>query len=250
MEKSILNHPIISERYFFPRFEQFNNPHYIECNDVKLACYYQNNNPTSKTVVYFHGNGEEVADYIDFFPEMFDKAGYNILLFGFRGYGMSTGKASLVDILFDVKCVIKKLNIPQNKIILYGRSVGTIYAIHAASVFTNAYSLILESGIADVEERIMMRISSPSEIGSSNKELKLEFETYFNTKKKLSAYRGKSLVLHTVSDQLVDVKHGKQLYAFLNQPKKLHLFERGNHNTILAVNGKEYFKIVFDFIKP
>ena len=248
MKNSILNHPIISERYFFPRFEQFNNPYFIDCNNVKLACYYQNNNPNAKTVIYFHGNGEEVADYIDFFPQMFDKAGYNILLFGFRGYGMSTGKAALVDILFDVECVIKKLNIPQNNIIFYGRSVGTIYAVHAVSVFTNAYALILESGIADVKERIMMRISSPSEINSSENELQQEFETYFNTEKKLSVFKGKSLVLHTINDQLVDVNHGKQLYNFLNEPKKLHLFERGDHNTILAINDNEYFSIVFDFL--
>ncbi|MCD4795039.1 MAG: alpha/beta hydrolase [Bacteroidales bacterium] len=248
IKNSVLNHPIISERYFFPRYEPFENPYFVECNGVKLACYYQNNNPESKTIVYFHGNGEVVADYLDFFPQLFDKAGYNILLFEFRGYGMSTGKPYLVDMLNDVECVIKKLNISQTNIILYGRSVGTIYAVHAASVFPNAYALILESGIADTEERIMLRISNPSEIDSTREELKQEFEKYFNVKEKLSKFKGKSLVLHTVNDQLVDVTHGEKLYEYLNRPKSIHLFERGNHNTIFTVNQDKYFNILFDFL--
>ncbi|MEN8122477.1 MAG: alpha/beta hydrolase [Bacteroidota bacterium] len=249
MKTSILNHPIIAERYFFPRYEPFENPYFVECNGEKLACYYKNNHPNAKTVVYFHGNGEVVADYLNFFDQLFDQAGYNLLLFEFRGYGMSTGKPAMVDMLADVECVIQKLNVPQNKIIIYGRSVGTLYAVHAASVFSNAYALILESGIADIEERIMIRISSPAEIDSSYKELKQEFEKHFNTKKKLSAFKGKSLVLHTVNDQLVSVEHGKKLYEYLNQPKNIHLFERGNHNTIFTVNQNEYFQILFDFLQ-
>lgn len=248
-KKTVLNHPIISERYFFPRYEQFENPYFVECNGVKLACYYLNNHIETKTVVYFHGNGEVVADYLDFYPQLFDKEGYNLFLFEFRGYGMSTGKPALVDMLTDVECVLKKLNIPQNKIILYGRSVGTLYAIHAASFFPKAYALILESGIADIEERIMIRISSPSEIDSSYEELKQEFHKHFNTEKKLSAFKSKSLVLHTVNDQLVAVAHGKKLYEYLNQPKNIHLFERGDHNTIFTVNQNEYFQILFDFLK-
>ena len=249
MKNSILNHPIIAERYFFPRYESFENPYFVECNGIKLACYYQNNHPNAKTIVYFHGNGETVADYLDFFPQIFDQAGYNLLLFEFRGYGMSTGKPTLVDMLSDVECVIKNLDIQQNKIIIYGRSVGTLYAVHAASVFPNSYALILESGIADIEERIMIRLSSPTEIDSSFEELKQEFIKHFNTKNKLSAFKGKSLVLHTVNDQLVSVTHGKKLYEYLNQPKKIHLFERGDHNTIFAVNQNEYFQILFDFLK-
>ncbi|RLD74953.1 MAG: alpha/beta hydrolase [Bacteroidetes bacterium] len=249
MKNSVLNHPIISERYFFPRYEPFQNPYFVECNGTKLACYYQNNHPNAKTVIYFHGNGEVVADYLDFFPQLFDNEKYNLLLFEFRGYGMSSGKATLVNMLDDVECVINKLNIPQTKIILYGRSVGTLYAAHAAYIFPTADALILESGIADIEERIMIRLNSPAEINSSYEELKEEFTKHFDTKKKLSAFKGKSLVLHTENDQLVSVEHGKKLYEYLNQPKNIHLFERGDHNTIFTVNQNEYFQILFDFLK-
>ncbi len=128
--------------------------------------------------------------------------------------------------------------------------MGSLYAIHAVSVFKNAFALVLESGIADIEERIMLRIPEPSEIGTSIEELRNEFDKHFNAKKKLSVFKGKSLVLHTINDDLVSVEHGRQLFDYLNNPKKIHLFERGDHNTIFMVNQKEYFQVLFEFLKP
>ena len=248
MNTSILNHNIISNRYFYPRSGFFKQKYIVKCKDVKLACFYDNSFPSGKTVVFFHGNGEIVPDYLDFFPEIFKANGVNLFLFEFRGYGESTGEPALVDILNDTEIAIRSLNIKSKNLIFYGRSVGSIYAVHAASVFNNANGLILESGIADVKERIMMRINSPKEINTTIDELEKEFSKYFDTKKKLSNFKGKSLVLHTINDGLVDVSHGKRLYEYLNEPKKLQLFKNGNHNTIFSVNKKKYFETIFDFI--
>jgi alpha-beta hydrolase superfamily lysophospholipase len=249
MKNSILNNPIISKRYFFPKPNKFENPYFIECNNVKLACFYQNKHPEAKTVIFFHGNGETISDYLNFFDDIFDNAGFNLLLFEFRGYGMSSGEPTLTEILEDTEIAIKKLGLNEKNLVFYGRSVGSLYAIHAASIFPNANSLILESGIADISERIMMRLHSPAEINSTEIELQKEFEKHFNTKEKLNKFNGKSLVLHTINDHIINVSHGKQLFNYLKQPKKIHLFENGNHNTIFAVNQEKYFNLIFDFLK-
>ena len=249
MKTSVLNHPMISERYFFPRQESFENPYIVKCENTELACYYDNSFSEGKTIVYFYGNGETASDYLNFFPKMFKEQGLNLFIFEYRGYGMSTGRPTLVDILDDVECVIESLNIRQKNLVFYSRSVGTIYAVHAASVFNDVKGLILESGIADVKERIMMRLAGAWEIDSADEELENEFKKYFNTQNKLSKFKGKSLVLHTINDGLVDVSHGKRLYEYLNEPKKINLFERGDHNSIFVANKQEYFEIIFDFIK-
>ncbi len=248
MSNSILDHPIISSRYFFPRYEKFDNPYFVDCGDANLACYYHRKHENAKTVIHFHGNGEVVADYLDFLPAIFENKGFNLLLFEFRGYGMSTGEPALVNMLGDFEYVIKQLAIPESDLIFFGRSVGSLYAIHAASIYTNANALILESGIADIEERIMLRINKPDEIDSTKEELKEEFDLHFDAQRKLASFMGKSLVLHTINDQLVGVEHGKQLFDYLNNPKKIHLFERGDHNTIFMINQKEYFEILFEFL--
>src|SRR5207245_10099402 len=84
-----------------------------------LACYYQAVNPDAKTVVYFHGNGEVVADYLPHFPEWMARAGHNLLLAEYRGYGMSSGHPALVGMLEDVVPIIQSLNIPDHKIVLF-----------------------------------------------------------------------------------------------------------------------------------
>ncbi len=92
----ILDHPIVSSRYFFPRREFLPDPYWVEAADgSRLACHYQAVHPDAKTVVYFHGNGEVVADYLPSFPEWITRAGCNVLLAEYRGYGMSSGTPAL-----------------------------------------------------------------------------------------------------------------------------------------------------------
>lgn len=120
---TILDHPIVSSRYFFPRMDPIPDPYWVDAVDgSKLACYYQAVHPDAKTVVYFHGNGEVVADYLPDFPEWIARAGYNLLLAEYRGYGMSTGNPALAGMLEDVVPIIQSLNIPDRKIILFGRN--------------------------------------------------------------------------------------------------------------------------------
>ena len=66
----ILNHPIISERYFFPRATTIPEPFWVECEGARLACAYHETDAEAHTIVHFHGNGEVVADYLDGFPEL------------------------------------------------------------------------------------------------------------------------------------------------------------------------------------
>ena len=110
---TILDHPIVSSRYFFPRREFLSDPYWVEAVDgSRLACYYQTVNPDAKTVIYFHGNGEVVADYLPSFPEWITRAGCNVLLAEYRGYGMSSGTPALAGMLDDVVPIIQSLNIP------------------------------------------------------------------------------------------------------------------------------------------
>ena len=59
---------------------------------------------------------------------------------------------------------------PASELIFFGRSVGSIFAIEAASRFPDAAGLVLESGIADVLERLLLRVQ-PEELGVTAQEL-------------------------------------------------------------------------------
>ena len=245
---TILDHPLVSSRYFFPRREAFPHPYWVDAADgSKLACSYHEVNSAATTVVYFHGNGEVVADYLPGFPDWLTQAGYNVLLAEYRGYGMSTGQPALVGLLEDVSAIIRSLGIPDSHIVLFGRSIGSLYAVHGVSRHPQVAGVILESGIANITERFFMRVQ-PEELGMSTTTLVDELQRHFDYAVKLRGFQGRTLVLHTRHDELVHVRHAELLYAAAPEPKTLHIFDQGGHNDIFYRNRQVYTQLVETFL--
>lgn len=107
--------------------------------------------------------------------------------------------------------------------------------------------MVLESAIADPLERILVRVE-PWQLGVSHDELKNEVDRLFNQRRKLAEFQGRTMVLHTRNDDIVDVSHGERLYAWANEPKELVIFDRGDHNNIMEVNREGYFAHLERFV--
>jgi hypothetical protein len=244
----ILDHPIVSSRYFYPRVESLPNPYWITAADgSRLASYYQAVDPEAPTVVYFHGNGEVVADYLPDFPDWINRAGCNVLLAEYRGYGSSTGTPALAGMLDDVPAILNSLGVPARKLVLFGRSLGSLYAVHGVSRQPEIAGLILESGVGDITERFFLRVR-PDELGKSKAEILRALQHNFDYAAKLRHFQGRTLVLHTRHDELIDVRHADMLYAAAPEPKTLHIFEQGGHNDIFYWNRQVYMRLVEEFL--
>ncbi len=243
----ILNHPIISQRYFFPRRGMDAQPFWVDCDEARLACYYHEVDVTAPTVVHFHGNGEIVSDYLDGFPELIGRMGCNCFLAEFRGYGGSTGRPQLGKMLQDVLPTISALDRPQHKLVLFGRSVGSLFAIKAAELFPDVAGLILESAIANPLERLLLRLH-PNEIGATGEALESAVHDAIDIKGILSRFAQPTLILHTRHDGLIDVSHAEKLAQWCTGPTHLNIFQQGTHNDIMFVNSQQYFGLVSDFL--
>jgi len=243
----MLDHPSISQSYFFPTKINFDNPFWVDANGFRLSCIQKIVDPEADTVLMFHGNGALAVDYIDNYSLLFNHMGYNTFLAEYRGYGMSEGNPALVGMLDDVVPIVEQAQISPEKMIIFGRSVGSIYALETAKHFPQAKALILESGISSVFQRIRIRIN-PSDIGMTEEDFFEAFEEPFNHEKKLTDFQGKTLVLHTIQDELVGVEHGKQLFEWANDPKHVRLFEQGGHNSILFENQEAYLAELRKFL--
>ena len=245
---SILDHPLVASRYFFPRPDPCPNPWWIDAADgSRLACAYHSVHPAAKTVIYWHGNGEVVADYLPDLPAWITRAGYNLLLAEYRGYGMSTGRPALVGMGEDVSAIIQSLGIPDSQIVLFGRSIGSLYAVHGVSRHPQIAGLMLESGLADLTERFFLRVQ-PEELGLSRAALVRELQRHFDYAAKLKSFQGRTLILHTRHDALVQVRHAEMLYAAAPEPKTLHIFDQGGHNDIFYWNRTAYMQQVEAFL--
>jgi len=243
---SILDHPLISTRYFFPRQDTLRDAFVVAGGDVQLACYHHAPHRGAKTVVHFHGNGEVVADCVDLLAEPFSRLGLNLFFAEYRGYGMSTGIPALVAMLADVPRMIRALELPEEQLILFGRSVGSIYALHATSHFPNVAGLVIESGVADPLERILLRVE-PEELGVTGGELQSEVRARLDHRGLLEDYKRPSLFMHTRHDGLIDVGHAEQMHRWAGGPKRLVVFERGDHNSIFSVNHTAYLNELREF---
>ena len=244
----VLDHPLISRRYFFPRGGAPAEPFWVDCGEAQLACSYIVRDPQAKTLIHFHGNGEIVSDYLPDFQEALLQLGVNVFLAEYRGYGGSTGAPSLVKMLDDTSAIFDAIGLPQEQLVIFGRSVGSIYALEFADRYPDIAGLVIESGIADPLSRIIFRVD-PDELGVSEAQMAEEAAEYLDHQKKLERLRAPLLILHTEHDHIVDKDHAERNIAWAGcADKTLHLFPRGDHNTIMFLNGPEYMEQLRGFL--
>lgn len=128
----------------------------------------------------------------------------------------------------------------SSRTFVFGRSLGSIYAIELAARYPRLAGLILESGIADPLERLLLRVS-PEELGATLGEVTAEVRRLFDHQQKLSRYQGPLLVLHAAHDTLIDASHARRNYAWAaGRDKELRLLPHGDHNSIFTDNREEY----------
>jgi hypothetical protein len=199
-------------------------------------------------MVHFHGNGEAVADYVPDMAEVFAALGLNSLFVEYREYGGSTGQARLVAMLGDGEATIKAAGLAPDKVIAFGRSIGSLYAIELVHRQPAIAGLILESGIADPSERFLT-YADLTAAGVTESDVIAEVERHFDHKKKLSQYKNPLLILHTENDGLIDISQADRNYQWAGSAqKRLVRFPFGNHNTIFGTNAREYSAAVREFV--
>ncbi len=218
----------------------------VDVAGAVLACAAHRVDPDGFTLVHFHGNGEVVADWQGVLDRAVNGLGWNLFLAEYRGYGGSTGEPLLGRMLDDVDAVVAASGAPE-KLVVMGRSVGSIFALEAVRRFPAIAGLVLESAIADPLDRVLLRVS-PTELGASRLEFE-DLEELLDHRAKIAGYTGPTLVLHTLLDGLVDVDNARRLARWAGSPVTLRVFPEGDHNSILAENGPEYFTALGDFLR-
>jgi uncharacterized protein len=103
------------------------------------------------TIIYFHGNGGNVTN-LGWLGQSLARRQFNVLVFDYRGYGLSDGEAADERGLYSdgeaaLRYVVNEKHVAPNRIVLYGQSLGTTVATEAATR-CGCGALILESGFS------------------------------------------------------------------------------------------------------
>lgn len=111
----------------------------------KLNCLFFPADASKGLIVYLHGNGGSLERWSgvasDFLP-----LHYDLLIYDYAGYGKSTGDFSEENLFLDAQAVydFAKQKTSEDRIVIYGRSLGTGIGAHLASQ-NNPEKLILEA---------------------------------------------------------------------------------------------------------
>ncbi|XWK88862.1 MAG: alpha/beta hydrolase [Phormidium sp.] len=204
---------------------------------VKISAVYLPNPQAKFTILYSHGNAEDLGEISPILAEL-RNLGFAVFAYDYRGYGTSQGNPSEKNAYKDIDAaydyLTQKLGVSPNKIILYGRSVGGGPSVDLASR-QPVGGLILENTFVSTF-RVVTQITL------------FPFDK-FNNIEKIKKVRSPVLVMYGKADTVIPFWHGEKLFAAANEPKRVLVVETAGHNDFKDAAGKEYDRALQEFTK-
>ena len=195
-------------------------------------------NPSARyTMLYLHGNGEDLG-IISGYIEEYVKAGFAVFAFEYRGYGHSGGRpdeaTTYQDAQLAYRYVRETLKVPADRIVVFGYSLGGGPAVELARR-EKIGGLILEGAFVSAY-RVMTRFP----LFPADKFVNLA---------KLPHVGCPVLVIHGTDDRTVPFWHGQSLFAAAREPKRSLWVEGGGHGGLAEVAGEKYWQTLHDFVQ-
>jgi fermentation-respiration switch protein FrsA (DUF1100 family) len=208
------------------------------------------NIPKKGFVFFFHGNAQNLSSHMMNIQWIVDH-GYDVLIWDYRGYGISKGKSSSSGIYRDTKAaythahnIFKNNNYP--KFIVYAQSLGGNIALRGYQDFPHKKDislLVLDSTFMSYQ-KIAADILRQTWVGYVLSPLAYVLVSdKYATNKAAKNVKTPTLVVHGTKDRVVPYKFGKDLYENLSaKPKWMWTIEDGIHIDVFYAHEKKYQK--------
>jgi fermentation-respiration switch protein FrsA (DUF1100 family) len=199
------------------------------------------------TLLLCHGNAGNVSHRLDNVAHLL-RAGFQVLLFDYRGYGHSSGQPSEAGLYRDAatawaylveRLVSEAASAPR---IIFGRSLGGAVAVDLAIGAANCAvppdGLVLESTFTSV--RAMARLAFPLPLPP--------LPVKYDSLSKIGRLQAPLLVIHGERDELTPIAQGRALYEAAPEPKIWYPIPGAGHNDTYLVGGAAYFRQLAAFV--
>lgn len=212
----------------------------VTSDNLNIHCWYFPHEKAKGSLLFCHGNAGNISHRIESIRQ-FHSLGLNVLVFDYRGYGISDGRLSEQGTYTDAETAYHwlKEREPNKPVVIFGRSMGAAIAAELATR-VKANALIFESGFISIKEM--------------GKELFPWFPVWwlnsikYDSLSKIQKINTPLLVIHSPDDDLVPYTHGKKIFDAANEPKQfIHL--SGTHNEGHFINVDEYLQNISAFLE-
>ena len=208
---------------------------------VRLHGWFIPSRDTEATLLFFHGNAGNISHRLDSIS-LFNQLGLNVFIIDYRGYGRSEGKITERGSYRDAEAawnyLVDDRGIDDERIIVFGRSLGASIAAWLASKHTPS-ALIIESGfssVASMGHRIYPFLP-----------IRLLTRFRYDTKQYVKSINCPVLIVHSKDDDIIPYEEGLEIFDAAPEPKQL-LKIHGGHNDGFMVSGSRYLDGLRDFI--
>ncbi len=247
-----LDHPSVLERLFHPRSEWVEATRSTSSEDllieveegVRIGARFHGVSKAAPTLLFFHGNGEIVADYDDMGP-VYNRMSLNFLPVDYRGYGRSSGYPTVTAMMADSRAILRFARAwlaergHSGALILMGRSLGSASVLELAAGEPDAVDgLIVESGFAYAAPLLRLLGIDPDAIGFRE-------DAGFRNVDKIRSFRKPTLIIHAEFDHIIPFSDAEALYAASAALDKTLLKIPGaNHNDLFLHGMTTYLAAV------
>ena len=201
----------------------------FESGDHTLAGVWVSPPDPVGTLVYFHGNKENIDAYWDRMEAYYDM-GFRTFTFDYRGYGKSEGSPTYDGVLVDGQVAIDHVEshtgIDIGDLPLLGFSLGGCVASHTA-VTRTPQVLVTEAMFANPD-----LLTTEAAAGMSVPAGWL-YKNPFDNAGSVRRQDAPVLVMHGSIDDYISPAHAEEVYARAQEPKKLWLVPGANHSDII-----------------
>jgi pimeloyl-ACP methyl ester carboxylesterase len=205
----------------------FNQPYeeyFITTPDSQVinALWFKPAQPAKGLVIYFHGNADNLQRWGNYAVDM-TQLGYEVLMIDYRGYGKSSGKPNEKDFYDAARLVWNwaKGKTEHQRIILYGRSLGSAIATHLATE-VQPDLLILETPFDELKEASALRLLFSV----------VPLHAKFPTREYLGKVKGKVVIFHGTNDWVVNLTSAERLRPLLKDNDEFIVIPDGGHNNL------------------
>jgi len=186
------------------------------------------------TVLHLHGNAANVSNHLPLVAWL-PRAGFNVLMLDYRGFGRSEGRPTLDGVLEDARSAFAHLrarrDVDASRLIVFGQSLGGATALRllaegAAGVrlavidssFASYRGIARDAALQSIVLAPFLPLALPLLPGPDKDPVTA-----------LARIDVPLLFVHGRADRVIPFKHSERLFAAAKEPKRLIAIDRADH---------------------
>ncbi|MEP0847226.1 MAG: alpha/beta hydrolase [Phycisphaerae bacterium] len=206
------------------------------------------------TIVHFHGNAANISNHVALVCWL-PQAGYNVLMFDYRGYGESQGRVSRAGTIRDghaaVDYVLTRPDVDRERLAAFGQSLGGAVATVVAAERPEIRAVVLDAAFSSyrrIASRHLRRtlFVPPLCDGLAWLLVSGDFEP-LQYVKRISPRP--LLVVTSEQDDICFAELGRELFEAAAEPKQYIMLREGEHLQAVLDNQDEVQRRILEFLR-